>query len=649
MWLLAIGIGLFAAWQWRNTESDDQPAPLEDQLGSSREVPSAVEGPAATGAGVRTDRLEAPGNAPPLVVGSVNIRASPESSGVPLSTGQVIIQSGSETRSAAVVDGNWLPPATDDLSDWTVVSVRSQGKDLDLLPIGLEAALERPLITYAYEGFFVEVVDPEGEPLDEIIVRRSPGGRSAPSGIAPVHPGHPDLTRVVLEGEPSPVYVPARVAEDLQYWVGSEGWTWAAIRAAEASDEALQRRVLEPAASLSVWVSKFQQSQGLRMVLARQEQVVATIKSLSRGDHFITGLPPGEIEVFLSFQPGFTTGGAVCRSGELRLVAGETSKAVLEMPDLSGGDSLSGISGTLLVEMPDFWREDPEFGKLGVRLLAEDRSNPAFRALPESSRWIRLEAMQPVDSPLGSSRWTWQVEGIPHGAYTAVLEPFGLSYPVQVGETDTAEVLHQVPALAKTIFEVTEGEDRLDDVKLRCTYIGGDNDGRALRVEPRAVEGADDLEPVLLSLPGRYRVTAVPADYPPILREFEVESGWNQFRISVSRSPSARMRVLDFRGNEVDLGAAWHSVEVRAMGHGGELLGQKLRSRQDFHSGKRTTVAIYYFSEAGEYVLDFGDAPNGLTVGPVTLDAELSAPGTDGTIKTVIATSPPRVPATDER
>ncbi len=649
LWLLAIGIGALAAWQWQSIESAQQPAPLQDQHSIGVGSPSGAEDRVATGAGDRTEDLMAPGEPSPLVVGRVLIRVSPEARGVPLPAGQVIFQAGAETRSAAVVDGDWSPPAGDDLADWRVLAVRAQGEDLVVLPVGLEAALSQPLVAYAYEGFFVEVVDPGGEPLSEVVVRRSPGGRSAPTGIAPVHPGHPDLTSVVVEGEPSPVYVPCRIGKDLQHWVGSEGWTWAPVRAAEASAETLQRRVLEPAASLSVWIPKFQQAQGLRMVLARREQVVATIKSLSRGDHLITGLPAGEIEAFLSFEPGFTAGGAVSRSGELRLVPGETSKAVLEMPDLTGGDDLSDLSGSLVIEMPEFWSEDLEFQRLGVRIQADGAPDPAFKALPESSRWIRLEAMQPVDSALGSSSWSWHVAGFPSGTYAAVLEPFGMSVSVQVGAGGTAEVLHHVPPLAKTVFEVTDGENRLDGVKLRSTYIGDDNDGRALSVKQRAVEGAEGLEPVLLSLPGTYRVTAVPADYPPIVQELDFESGWNQFRIPVSRSPSAQVRVLDFRGNEVELGAAWHSVEVRAMGHGGELVGQKLRSRQDFRSGKRTTVAVYYFSEAGEYVLDFGDAPNGLTIGPVTLNASLTASGTDETIKTVIATSPPEGPATEER
>ena len=573
-----------------------------------------------------------------LSSGRVGVVENPGDGPLPINDGLIVVRGAQGELTAAIERGGEWKLELDHAGaqgDLTIEEVWQDGERLGFYPVALERSDGQSLIAYGYDGVFLDVHTPDGGELHKVIVRHRPKWQASAADLSAAHPGNLGLTKLVVDNAPTPVYVPRLDPILTGYWVTSPGYSWGHVPSSKTGGGGLEEVELSSCGSLLVSIMGFSVHRELRLYVESGGRIVATYNHLDHDSCVIDGLPPSEYTVYLSLDPMFMRGNALGDSGLVQVEAGVPSKAVIKMPQMPTLEQHGELHGVLTVEFPEQWSMTEAFSRLALR-IDQSPPTPGFVAVPRGDKLVRLSEMKPTVVESAARTWEWGPVSLPEGEYSLVIEPFGSAQDVTVSRQGTSFAECQVPPVAITVVTLL---DKGEDVQpQRASAFPVKMEGRS-NMDGEFVEAPDGegTELRLVSLPGLTNITGKAAGYPPFSQRAELQAGRNYVEISLTQQPQAVLRAVDPSGNEVSLGRAWYDMQAAGTEGGAvRITSRELAVTRVVGDPVRRTVLTAYFSEAGEYYVQFPSLPGGLNARPTTITASILEPGSEPEVFEVV-------------
>ncbi len=455
------------------------------------------------------------------VLGRVQVQSNPGEPFLALISGQLVLEHGGALHSVPIVDGAWRLPA--DLigpQSSTVLEVRSATDKLSFYPVELSDGEALPTLrAYSYAGAFLLARDSLGNALEDLTIydNLTSGGRMPESNT--VHPGNLLTLDPYPQGAAHPPFLKALPGKPWAYWVHADGHQWGQVAGAQTRAEAVIELQLEQGASLDLRIDDFALKVGMKLTVAREEQVLATYVAVREPSVQLHGLPPGDVRVMLSFDEHFGMNPRTLASTETEtLFAGTTREVRLQMPAMPAPRALGTISGTLAIEQLELW-SDTDTYKHAELVLREITASPGFAATRRQDRTRSLRSSK------------FQFKRVPEGDYTLSISPLGIEYPVSVVGGGTSYLTCVIPPLARTEVEAWTPTGSLEELNLIPIRTAQRSDWMPL-LRPSVF--GQEQRVTFVSLPGELRVGGSIGSASIMTRTFQVQSGHNRLRMEVS-------------------------------------------------------------------------------------------------------------------
>lgn len=552
-----------------------------------------------------------------VLAGLVFVQHAASSAPEFLAEGRIVARTEGAEMEALVHAGAWTMPWRGSAEGWRIEEVWRGQQRLAFMPMDVSSVDPMvPLRAFAYEGVFVAARSSTGEFLADLAVHRNPMGPRGSEEAKLRHPGNLDVMARIRGTDVIPwKYLPALPVDAFGYWVTAPGHDWALIPASTTMSEHPIEVTLAPGAALEVTLEDHKPARDLRLHIMQGGRSLGVYGQLDAAVHRIAGLPPGDCEVWASFESFPRESTVISRSETVRLVAGETAFAKLRMPPQVEAADRGRLAGSFKVEAPGLWSTTEAYGQLALT-LSQEPSTPAFHALRVDLKYLGLERMQA--SPGDEATWTWSLEGIPAGQYTLTVAPLGIELPTQVtgGSTTTVDIV--VPPVAVTVVEIEQGGQPQSGVHLIASSPSGETLGVAQRNEEPGIY-------TLVSLPGELVLHVLDSRLPATRRNLSVTMGWNHVRVALDASHGFTLRGVDAAGTLVDL--PWcFDVEVVALGGGSSVAGRSMRLKGDSRSKRRLREALFEVTQPARFVLTFPTLDDGTWAEPLTIAVEAGVP-----------------------
>jgi hypothetical protein len=222
----------------------------------------------------------------------------------------------------------------------------------------------------------------------------------------------------------------------------------------------------------------------------------------------------------------------------------------------------------------------------------------------------------------GTAVRQWSLGAIPQGDYVLRFVPLGLEFPVEVVAGIANRVECVVPPVARAVIEARDG-DRLLASPLVLTSSKASGGGFAATSD-QSTQDQDTY--TLVTMPGEVELMIVPPGYPPLRETMVLEAGWNYRKIDFSPKPGIQLRAIDASGSEVEV-SWWFQVQASPVSGTGELVDTIVETVGGLGAEKRTSRPTLFFSDEGEYLLEFPETPEGGRPAPLTVTVDGDVPG----------------------
>lgn len=534
-----------------------------------------------------------------------------------LAEGRIVARKDGAQMETPVEGGAWTMPWRGSAEGWRIDEVWSGQQRLAFMPMDVSSVDPRvPLRAFAYEGVFVAARSSAGEFLGDFAVHRNPMGPRGSEEAKLRHPGNLDMMARIRGADVTPwKYLQALPRDAFAYWVTAPGHDWALVPASATMSAHPIEVTLAPGAALEVALEDHTPARDLRLHLMQGGRSMGVYGQLDAAVHRIAGLPPGDCEVWASFESFPRESTVISRSETVRLVAGETAFVRLRMPPRVEAADRGRLAGSFKVEAPGLWSTTEAYGQLALT-LDQEPATPAFLALRVDVKHLGLERMQA--SPGDEATWTWSLEGIPADQYTLTAAPLGIEVPTQVTGGATTFVDIVVPPVAVTVVEIEQGGQPRNGVHLIATSPSGETLGVVQRNQEPGAH-------TIVALPGELILRVFDPTLPAIHRDLSVKAGWNHVRVALDASHGFTLRGIDPAGTLVDL--PWcFDVEIVALGGGSSVSGRSMRLKSDSRSRRRLRDALFQVTQPDRFVLTFPVLDDGTWAEPLTISVEAGFP-----------------------
>lgn len=387
-----------------------------------------------------------------------------------------------------------------------------------------------------------------------------------------------------------------------QYWIGAAGHAWSRLDLDSGASG--ERDVLLPRGGpLDIGVANLPvgYEASLRIHSAGNPSELL-MEHRVRGSERLEfeGWPTGRCRVQLVIPHPE----AVLAEEDVEVDSGARAEVTLRFPWLEGG-----VSDVEVMLLPP--ADDPTLAELGDETwLALRPLDPTPVQAARVPAELEIAFHQMSSSPAGARFRFWTFQEVPKGSYLAVLQPFGLTSPVEVVPGGPARLEMEIEGLARTrvrwLYDGAPGA--LSVARLSATLDS------AYAAEPEWLEVHQSREPddtyLLVSAPGKLRLQALESDLSSRERSIEVVAGWNEFEFVLGDTPRLTIElVADGLPVPVDL-SFWFGVEVTPSGSTTSQVTRRLVKGEEDAVRAVNSRARFDFSGPGTFRFRFPGMPD---------------------------------------